>query len=142
MKRDGFTLLESLVVLMLVAISFTICWPKFNYHWDCFEQEQFFHRLRAEWQLAQSSAKNNQEETDISYNHSHVDFVNADYHHQLKLPRKLKMRDHTDLTMHADGYVRPCTWEFCSEIDHRVYYMHIQMAWGGYRIEKGGFYTG
>lgn len=141
MKRVGFTLVESVIVLGLVAISFTICWPHFNHDWDQYKQDQFFAQLKTEWQLAQSNAKSRREPTKISFYCDHISFDSQHYYQELKLPAKLKMRDHTDVVMHADGYVRPCTWEFCSELDHHVYYMRIQMAWGGYRIEKAGLYT-
>lgn len=141
MKRAGFTLLESMLVLLLITISFTISWPHFTHNWDQFRQDQFFRRLKSEWQLAQSNAKDHHEATQISFLNDRIHFDNEHYHHCLNLPKNLKVRDHTDLTMHADGYVRPCTWEFCSELDHHVYYMRVQMAWGGYRIEKGGLYS-
>ena len=141
MKKGGFTLIESIIVLGLVALSFTICWPHFSYNWDQFRQEQFFRRLKTEWQLAQTNARTNHSKTRISFSDNCIYFDSQRYHHHLKMPPKLKLRDHMNVTMHADGYVHPCTWEFCSELDRHVYYMRIQMAWGGYRIEKGGVYT-
>jgi competence protein ComGD len=141
MRKRGFTLAESVIVLGLIAMSFTICWPYFSCNWDQFRQDQFFRHFRTEWQLAQSNAKTRHFETRISFSDDCVHFSGQNYHHDLQMPPKLKLRDHKNVTMHSDGYVRPCTWEFCSELDKHVYYMRIQMAWGGYRIEKGGLYT-
>ncbi len=38
--------------------------------------------------------------------------------------------------MKANGYIQPGTWRFVDQLDQQQILMRIQMAGGGYRLEK------
>lgn len=143
MRKQGFTLMEMIVVLGLTALALTISWPAVHHNFEKTKQQIFFQSFRQEWQLAQANCKNNHEATRISYYSQERFFIfnNQHYQHEVKLPASLRLCPRKDINMHADGYVRPCSWELQNELDGHSYWMRFQMAWGGYRLEKGGLYS-
>ena len=143
MRQKGFTLIEMIFVLALLALIITISWPLAHHNFEKMDQRIFFQNFRQEWQLAQANCKNNHEETRIGLFQTgrFFLFANPHYQHQVKLPASLRLCPRQDITMHEDGYVRPCSWELQNELDKHTYYMRFQMAWGGYRVEKGGLYS-
>lgn len=143
MKRNGFTLIEMITVLALLALVMTVSWPVAHYNWEKMRQRIFFKTFRQEWQLAQANCKNNYEGTTIDFYQPGRFFLfsNSHYQHEVRLPASLRLCPRKPLTMHADGYVKPCSWQFKNELDHHDYFMRFQMAWGGYRLEKGRVYS-
>lgn len=138
MKQNGFTALETIIVLGIVTlvIGITISLPIKSR--QRMAEEHFWSSLRQEWRQAQVRALTKHQVTWISYNQNTnaIDFrwvAGKDY---VSLPSTLKVKWFERFMITDTGYTRARTECFQSDIDQQLYLLKIQLAWGGYRIEK------
>lgn len=138
MRRDGFSILEMVIVLLIVSLLLTITFPKSIYSYQRWEQQRFWQGLQQHWQMAQTKAMNLHQTTFITYDMDkrEINFSTNNVVSSLKVPKTLKVYGTKKVKIHTNGYIRPCSWRFRNELDSYDYVMKIQMAGGGYRIEK------
>ena len=138
MKRTGFTALEMIIVLGVVALIFCLVTPMMTTSRNCINEQQFWRQFRQEWRYAQVQAQVNHCGTDIHYAREKggISFI-CNYHQRLvKVPATIQVTDFDDIEIKADGYVRPQTKEFHSATEHCDYRLTIQMAQGEYDVKK------
>ena len=136
--RSGFTVIETVIVMGLVAIIVAFLIPGIANR-RAYQQEQFFwNQLRQDWRSAQLRARTERVTTVIRYDQAtnQINFVSSGTYDSLDVPSTLKVVRFVPFSMHENGYVKPQTQEFCSTLTKRRYLMRIQLAWGGYHIEK------
>lgn len=138
MRKTAFTMVEALVVLGLTALIIGIAAPSLTQSKRVMAEQQFWRLLRRNWRQAQMRAELNHQATRIEHNSTAatIDFYWPGGIQQVKIPGTLKVRRFNNLRLTADGYMRAQTQFFYSDIDRCFYLMKIQLAWGGYRIEK------
>lgn len=138
MKKPAFTMLEAVIVLGIVALVVGLTMPAMTRDRQAMAEEQFWRNLRHNWRQAQLRAELNQQSTQIKYNvvAQTVEFDWASGQKQVAIPATIKVFRFPKLKMAADGYIKAQTQVFYSELDQHYYLMKIQLAWGGYRIEK------
>lgn len=137
-KHRGFTLFETLIVLGLVTLLFCLITPNYFQSRQLIIENQFWHSLRQQWRTAQINAQLHHRSTIISYQSATRQLVFDSYKskEEISLPTTLSIETIETVVMHEDGYVKPQTIVFYSRAKHCHYLMKIQLAWGGYRVEK------
>lgn len=143
MKRPGFTLIEMVVVLGIISLLGLLIVPRVSNRYVQWEHQRFWKELRQEWQFAQVSAVERHQITEIYYDPQRRElvFLAQNNRHLLKVPRKLYVEKIKSTVMKSNGYIRPDTWYFVDQLNHQKIQMKIQLAGGGYRIEKQRFYS-
>lgn len=142
MKSRGFTLVETLLVLALVTLIISFSFPSLYRSRQNVAEREFWSGLRQQWQAAQVRAKTKQLATAVTYDSDEhqIEFSWIEgselIKRRLTVPDTLLVRKFENFRMHENGYTKPRTEEFYSSLHHRTYYMRIQLAWGGYRIEE------
>lgn len=132
MKRDAFTLLESVIVLVIAVLIVMIISPSMNKSRQIAMERQFWTKLHSCWDLEVNKARRHHQRM-IIYADGHQMRVGQEI---LKMPQTLSTHDFAVLNVHKDGFVAPQTRVLYSSIDHSRYVLKIQMGWGGYRVEK------
>lgn len=142
MKRSGFTLVETMIVLVLVALIFSCSIPVSLMGLHEWQHRRFWQEMRQEWQVSQVRAQQEHQRTDISYDHVNREIIFQFHNHRerVSLPTNLKVANSYECQMLPSGYVKPGTWLFVDQQHHQTIRMIIQMAGGGYRIEKHRFH--
>jgi competence protein ComGD len=140
-KWPAFTVVETIIVLGMVIMLLVMTMPNLNPVHQQVAEQQFWQTMRQNWQRAQVTAQLTHRGTIISYDHDsqQIDFR---YPHQcvdVDIPSSLRVVRFGDVDMQEDGYVAPQTMTFDSKDHHRRYQMKIQLAWGGYRLEKTNY---
>jgi len=142
-KRNGFTLIETLIVLALVALMFTFGTMKLNSFREASDEKHFWMQLERAWQQSQARAQNSGKPTAIklSANKEQLLFHARDRNgndddNDIQIPKTIEVRAFKAITMHQNGYVKPQTAKFYSRRTNKMYLMKIQLAYGGYYIEK------
>ncbi|MBB1062633.1 type II secretion system protein [Limosilactobacillus fastidiosus] len=141
MKRCGFTILETIIVLVLTALIVTFSFPSLSRSRQVVAEHEFWNDFRQEWQAAQVRSKTRHIETAVTFDSSsyQIEFAWLEHYQPVKkrltVPETLLVRKFDDFEMHENGYTKPRTQEFQSSINGTTYLMRIQLAWGGYRIE-------
>ncbi len=102
------------------------------------QHNRFWRELRQEWQFSQSTALVNHQPTTINYDPVNREFVFISNNHErtIQVPEELRVQSAPARTMKANGYIQPGTWQFVDQLDQQQILMRIQMAGGGYRLEK------
>jgi competence protein ComGD len=140
-KREAFTILEVLIVLVLSAMIITFTFPSLVRSRQVVAEHEFWNKFQQEWQAAQVRAKTKQIETEVTFDPSayQIEFYWLEKAQprkdELPVPETLLVRQFDSFKMHEDGYTKPRTQEFQSSINHRTYFVRIQLAGGGYHIE-------
>lgn len=139
MKRGGFTLLETLVVLAIVTMLFCLITPFASRSQQKAAEQQFWSDLRIQWQAAQTRAKVDHQITFIEPQDQskmiQFSWVDREYHHAtVKIPSTLVLDHFPSIKMLETGFVSPQTARFHSTLNHHKYEMRIQLGWGGYHV--------
>lgn len=139
LHREGFTFLETIIVLGIAALLLLITIPNFTKTRQKLAEEQFWRSLRQDWQWAQLQCESKHQYIVIRYDKSgeRITFRINDQTRESKvipIPSTLNVDAFSELYMTPNGYTRPQTQTFRSLIDGHRYYMKIQLGWGGYRI--------
>lgn len=137
-KERAFTMVEMVIVLGIVSMLFALTAPRFIKSRQLIAEDQFWHALRQEWRNAQVEAQLNHRETAISYEEQsrQIIFTRLGERHPVAVPSTITVKPFGMIKMHCNGYVCPQTLTFDSAGRHQRYLMKIQLAWGGYRLEK------
>lgn len=142
MKKDAFTMLEAIIILILTAIIITFSFPNLTRSRQVVVEHEFWNDFRQSWQAAQVRSKTKHIETMVTFDPVSYQ-IEFDWREQRKLvkdkldiPETILVRKFDDFKIHENGYTKPRTQEFQSSINGRKYLMRIQLAWGGYRIEE------
>lgn len=137
-KKRAFTVAEMLVVLGIICMLFALATPPFIKNRQLMAEDQFWHALRQEWRNAQVEAQLNHRETTIKYEKQsrQIIFTRLGKQKMVAVPSTITVKPFGIIGMHGNGYVRPRTLAFYSAARHQRYLMKIQLAWGGYRLEK------
>lgn len=136
--RSGFTILETVIVLGIVAILVMFSVPSISKSQAHHQEQLFWSELRQNWRNAQLQARNARQTTNIQYDQTtkRITFATALTANSVQVPGTLRVVKFTSFQMHANGYVKPQTQEFASTLTGRRYLMRIQLAWGGYHVES------
>lgn len=132
MKRPGFTLVESTIVLFIVALILALGTPQVVKSRQIATERQFFTRLASCWALETNRARQEKRRMSI-YVHQHQMRIGNQI---LEMPKTLSADGFASLTVYPDGFVAPQRRVLFSSIDDSCYVMKIQMGWGGYHVEK------
>lgn len=133
MKAPAFTLVESLIVLMLTAMLMAFFTPQMVKSRQRTAENEFFRRMEAEWDKSTTRARQQGNPCRITIQNRHLCFGNRT---AVTLPQTLKPTRFGAIQINGDGFVSPQTEEFTSSIDGRIYRLKIQMGWGGFKIEE------
>lgn len=134
----AFTSVEMIIVLGLVAILCVTVAPSLQPSRQAITEQQFWHAMRQQWRRAQVAAQLDHQSTIIS---CHSDTQQVEFWRDgdasfLNIPATLRPKRFVTVFIHEDGYAAPQTICFDSTLNHRRYLMKVQLAWGGYRLEK------
>lgn len=137
-KSRAFTTLEMIIVLGLVALIMCMLGPQFGRSKQCMAEDRFWQSFRQEWRLAQTQAQLNHLPTTIFYDSTTNTLVFARDHHRryVDLPSSLLVTSFTPVMMKTDGYVRPGTRCFYSQVRKCRYQLVVQMARGEFDVKK------
>lgn len=137
-NQRAFTSIEMIVVLGLVAVIYLVIAPTFQPSWQAIAEQQFWHELRQDWRAAQVTAQVRHQSTTVQHYLSTRQIVfNSDGHRTiLNIPPTIEVEPFDMFIIDKTGYAAPQTIEFKSRLKHCRYLMKIQLAWGGYRLEK------
>ncbi|MBB1079840.1 type II secretion system protein [Limosilactobacillus sp. STM2_1] len=146
-KRTGFTFFETIIVLGITALILTVTIPSFTRSRQVMAEERFWRLFRREWRQAQLRAEVSQQLTVIRYNKvgETMYFRWSDGCNEIVIPATLRVRSFSEVVISPTGYTRARTQVFQSAINHHLFLMKIQLAWGGYRVEEkdaGSIYDG
>ncbi|WP_295729962.1 type II secretion system protein [uncultured Limosilactobacillus sp.] len=144
MKRAGFTLVEMVIVLGIIGMILLTTTPPLMNGFQKWQHEQFWRELRQEWQFSQTTSMTSHQPTDIFYDPKtrEVIFISTNHERTIKVPEQLRVQNAPSRVMKSSGYIQPGTWEFIDLLNHQEVLIRIQMAGGGYRIEKKRFSVG
>lgn len=137
-RRLAFTSVEMIVVLGLVAAIYLMLAPNFQPSRQAIAEQQFWHGLRQNWRAAQVAAQVRHQPTivdDCSETHR-IKFERGEHLTYLDIPPTLEVESFDMFVIDDTGYTAPRTIRFKSRRQHCCYLMKIQLAWGGYRLEK------
>lgn len=142
--KAGFTLLESLLVLGIVATCLLVGYLKVNY--DTEQNElRFWQELDVTWRQAQASVRDTQQIIDFKFTNLYVN-VSCE-NKQLKriyYPKTLKHRmNAVNITVAADKHMNPTSIGLQHE-NGITYHIVFGFGWGVYKIEPEpkGLYRG
>lgn len=140
-KYPAFTMIETIVVLGIVVLLLVMSMPNLDPVHQQIAERQFWQVMRQNWQRAQVNAQLSHRGTTISYDHNsqQIEFRYPSQCVYVDIPSSLKVARFGDVDMQGDGYVAPQTMTFDSKDHRRRYQMKIQLAWGGYRLEKTNY---
>ncbi|MBD5806441.1 type II secretion system protein [Limosilactobacillus walteri] len=146
-RRKGFTFLETIIVLGIAALILTITIPPFTRSQQIMMEERFWRLFRREWRQAQLRAEIDQQLTIIRYNKvgGTIYFRWSNGCNEVVIPATLRVVSFGEVVISPTGYTKARTQVFQSNINHHLFLMKIQLAWGGYRIEEknsGSIYDG
>lgn len=136
--KKAFTTIEMVIVLGIVALLLAFTMPNFTHSRQLMMEEQFWRSMRQQWRTAQIAAQLHHQATNVDYDKEaqQITFSTGRHHTEVVVPGTLTVRRFNAIEMHEDGYVRPQTMVFDSRLNDCRYLMKIQLAWGGYRLEK------
>ncbi|MGN1279626.1 MAG: hypothetical protein ACI4T4_02955 [Limosilactobacillus sp.] len=137
-KPRAFTSIEMIVVLGLVAAIYLVIAPTFRPSSQAIAEQQFWHELRQDWRAAQVAAQVRHQPTIVDYypNTQQIVFDCDGDRTLLNVPPTIAVTDFDEFIIDNTGYTAPRTIKFRSRLHHCQYLMKIQLAWGGYRLEK------
>lgn len=137
-EQRAFTSVEMIVVLGLVAAIYLIITPIFQPSRQLIAEQQFWHGMRQNWRAAQVAAQVQHQPTTIDYHPGtqQIVFDRGDHKTALNIPPTIETKDFNLIIIDNSGYTAPQTVRFKSRLRHCWYLMKIQLAWGGYRLEK------
>lgn len=143
MNRRAFTMIEMIISLGIVASIMMLTVPKTTRSYQEWQGNQFWRELKQEWQLSQVRSQNEGEITDITYSQEEraIVFCSKNHRRKIRVPGFIRVRDLKARTMLSNGYIRPATWSFIDLLHHEEIDLKIQMAGGGYRIERQRIYS-
>ncbi|WP_225349639.1 type II secretion system protein [Paucilactobacillus wasatchensis] len=140
-KQKGFTLLETLIVLGLISLTFSFGTLQLRQIRDASNERHFWQALQQEWQVSQTRAQGDNNGTDIVYLAGpqiiRFKWRAADYtthYNDVAIPVTIKVVSFAPLKMLANGYVKAQTQKFRSMLTNQTYDMKVQLAWGGYYV--------
>lgn len=136
--QRAFTSVEMIVVLGLVAVIYLILTPTFQPSRQLIAEQQFWHGMRQNWRAAQVAAQVRHQPTAIDYHPGtqQITFDRGDNKVALNIPSTIETEDFDMIIIDDSGYTAPQTIRFKSRLRHCRYLMKVQLAWGGYRLEK------
>lgn len=134
----AFTSIEMIVVLGMVVVIYCLLSPSFKPSRQAIVEQEFWHGMRQEWRAAQAAAQVHHQATEIDYHPAsqQIEFGRAGKITRLAIPSTLKVDCFGRFVIDDSGYTAPQTMRFTSRREHCSYLMKIQLAWGGYRLEK------
>lgn len=141
MKQNGFTMLEIMITLGLVSLIVLFTWPSISNSQQSAIERAFWQNFQQSWREAQLRSKESHQQTAVKFDYQayQIEFSWIENHHEqrrnLVIPETLEVVTFEPFTMHENGYTRARTQEFVSSINKRHYWMKIQLAWGGYRLD-------
>ncbi|MGM9907746.1 hypothetical protein [Limosilactobacillus sp.] len=138
--QRAFTSVEMIVVLGLVVTIYLVLAPTFQPSRQAIAEQQFWHELRQDWRAAQVGAQVHHQSTVIDYYSDTKQLVFQRNGHRtlLNIPPTIALDEEKFNAFIIDdtGYTAPQTIGFKSRLQHCKYLMKVQLAWGGYRLEK------
>lgn len=141
-KRAGFTLIESVIVLGLVALILSFGTVYSRRVAQVNAERAFWQSLKQNWQMSRAQVRAGKSgAVRIFYVQNGIRFKSIDIQSgarhvaQVPLPRTIRVQNFREIKMDTTGYVAPCTQRFVSSLTHQTYAMKIQLGWGGYHIE-------
>lgn len=137
-KQVAFTSVEMIVVLGIVAAIYLLLAPNFQPSRQAIGEQQFWHGMRQNWRAAQVAAQVHHQSTLIDYcpETQRIRFTRDNRYTYLDIPPTLEVKPFDMIVIDDTGYTVPRTLHFESRRHHCGYLMKIQLAWGGYRLEK------
>ncbi|KRL28564.1 hypothetical protein FD27_GL001562 [Limosilactobacillus frumenti DSM 13145] len=136
--KAGFTVVETIIVLGIVAIIVMFSVPGVSQSCAYHKEQLFWSELRQNWRAAQLRARDERQVTQIEYEQdgNQIIFTAGSKQDVVHLPGTIQVIRFEPFQMHENGYVKPQTQEFKSSLTGRHYLMRIQLAWGGYHVES------
>ncbi|MGO2299047.1 competence type IV pilus minor pilin ComGD [Paucilactobacillus nenjiangensis] len=142
-KQNGFTMIETVIVLALIALMFVFGTMKLGDLKAASDERRFWTQLERSWQQSQSRAQNHGKPTTIRQSKNQTEILfrshnrrNDDDNRDVKVPKTIIIKKFDEITMLQNGYVKATTEKFYSTRTHKEYSMKVQLAWGGYYIDK------
>lgn len=142
-ERDnflGFTLIESVLVLGLVALMMSFGTIYGHHVTQVNAERQFWQELEQNWHASQVRAREGSSAINIRYVNGAIRFQWCDisnqrlYREDVTIPATISVGNFKKLQMMPNGYVQAGTQRFTSSLTHKTYLMKVQLGWGGYRI--------
>lgn len=136
-KRSGFTLIEMILVLGILALTLLLTTPKMVRSYEHWEQQRFFKRLEQEWNGSLTYARAIDHRVFVQFipTRQVVSFQtknNGQAYTNLKLPHSLRMgignEGEKDWQITQDGITSPGTITFYDRRTEERYEMRIQMG--------------
>ena len=141
--KDGFTILESLVVLILVVMSLGLgLFVKDTFHPESIDRIYFWQRFRSRFDLLESISEKDNIPTLITFpNSKKVIFGVKRRRLVLKIPKGLEISRRTMvrqpmIRINRAGSIRPQTVYWSDERHHQNIKQVFELSWGVYRLEK------
>ncbi len=141
-KRSGFTLIEMILVLGILALTLLLTTPKMVRSYEHWEQQRFFKRLEQEWNGSLTYARAIDHRVFVQFipTRQVVSFQtknNGQAYTNLKLPHSLRMgignEGEKDWQITQDGITSPGTITFYDRRTEERYEMRIQMG-GAFKL--------
>ncbi|AVL00219.1 prepilin-type N-terminal cleavage/methylation domain-containing protein [Pediococcus inopinatus] len=140
--KRGFTLIESLVVLTVVSLLLSAGTVSFKRVLAKQQEKEFWVTFDREWKKYEQFANLEGVVTYISFDKSRnkVSFRPLKTFDkkscEVKLPVTLSLFSNREVKIGSDGYVKPQTIAFSSDLDKCTYRMTVQLGWGVYHVKK------
>lgn len=141
--KDGFTMLESLVVLILTVMSLGLgLFVKDTFHPESIDQMYFWQQFRSRFDLLESISERKNIPTLITFpNSKKVVFLVKRHNLVLKIPQGLEISRQTMvrqpvIRINRQGNIRPQTVYWSDERHHQSIKQIFELSWGVYRLEE------
>ncbi|GAB5052738.1 competence type IV pilus minor pilin ComGD [Pediococcus ethanolidurans] len=141
-SKSGFTLIETLVVLSIIAFIFTFGHLTFKTVIEQQEEKQFWAKFDDDWKRYEQFANSEGVVTYITFDKSKrkirfnpLKTFNKE-NSEISLPKTLSLFSNQEVKIGSDGYVKPQTIAFQSEVNKCTYRLTIQLGWGVYHVNR------
>lgn len=141
MKRSGFTLIETLLVLIITAMILSLGFfaSRFD-QLSVLKHRQFWAEFQSNFILAESEAQGvDHIQIAIVSNDHLVKFIRLGKHKQtkiLKIPHGLNPYRNSTITIAQGGYIKPTTFTWYDHSLHEQIEQTFQLGWGVYRLRE------
>lgn len=141
-KKQGFTLVESLVVLAISAITIlVIIFSTAIVKQNSYGERVFWNVFNEKWNGAIQKSRNDKKIVRVEFSTSNrVIFSSYDNRRLnrdvLPMPQGLKTEKWNEIVINEDGYVKPQTVVWFSENSNTRIWQKFQLGWGTYNFER------
>ncbi|WP_413627180.1 type II secretion system protein [Fructilactobacillus vespulae] len=145
-KKQGFTLVESLVVLAISAITIlVIIFSTAIVKQNSYGERVFWNVFNEKWNGAIQKSRNDKKIVRVEFSTSNrVIFSSYDNRRLnrdvLPMPQGLKTEKWNEIVINEDGYVKPQTVVWFSENSNTRIWQKFQLGWGTYNFERKKFH--